>query len=237
MPRLALLLLALSLPALASNERVVVAFENRSPNASAVGLVAGSLDGVLLRKGYELVDGVEVSDFLEAEGAKGVDPLPPGMVNRMLLRFQADAVLTVVINFVLEPGPRNRGPAANPAVGMSARLVISDDEVRWRNSLGVLADDAGGKGRETAAGAVRTTVGAGSERLLYALPKAKASAFTLAAKEPLPLPTRAARRDGPRFQLLIRRAERRAGRKNPRPAPVNRLADPPASGIARGAPR
>jgi hypothetical protein len=192
-------------PALAGRLRVVLAFENRSSNRAAVNPVATSLSGILARKGYEAIESVEVSDFLEALHVTSVDPMPPGVANKLLLRFHADGVLSVVINYMLEARPRSRGPRASPAVGISARLVGFDDRLVWRNSLGLLADDvvsASAGGART--GGIGMTISKGTEQLLFTLPKSRRSRpddEVASEKAPVPVASAAARRGGPRFPL------------------------------------
>lgn len=197
-----LLLVALAAEsAAARNERIVIVYENRSGNPDAIHLVSDSMGGVLARKGYEVIDGGEVLDFQEATQLAHADPLPPEVPGRLLLRFHADMLLGVVINFVLPAKPRARGPRANPAVGITARLVMPDGTLRWRNSMGVLADDAPlSKGRDDRASAIQTPIMTCSERLLYTLPKAKRGIAEENTEDGLK-PSRAARRDGPRFLL------------------------------------
>ncbi len=199
--RIAAVLLLLAGGASARNERVVILYENRSGNPDAIHLVSDSMGGVLARKGYEVIDGGEVLDFQEAMSLARADPLPPELAGRLLLRFHADLLLGVVINFVLPAKPRVRGPRANPAVGITARLVMPDGTLRWRNSMGVLADDAPlSKGRDDRAGAIQTPIMTCSERLLYTLPKAKRGIADETIEEG-PKPSRAAERGGPRFLL------------------------------------
>jgi hypothetical protein len=187
--------------AAARNERIVILYENRSGNPDAIDLVSSSVGGVLARKGYEVIDGAEVVDFQEATHLARADPLPPDIPGRLLLRFHADMLLGVVINFVLPAKPRALGPRANPAVGITARLVMPDGTLRWRNSMGVLADDAPlSKGRDDRASAIQTPIMTCSERLLYTLPKAKRGIAEDRIEEG-PKPSRAAERGGPKFLL------------------------------------
>jgi hypothetical protein len=192
-------------PARAGRLRVVLAFENRSSNRAAVHLAATSLTGILARKGYEAIDSAEVSDFLEAMGVTRLDPMPPGVVNKLLLRFHADGVLSVVINYMLEARPRSRGPRASPAVGITARLVGFDDRLVWRNSLGLLADDvvsSSSSGART--GGIGMTISKGTEQLLFTLPKSRRSRpdeEVASEKAAVPTSSAAARRGGPRFPL------------------------------------
>jgi len=187
--------------AAARNERIVILYENRSGNPDAINLVSSSVDGVLARKGYEVIEGGEVVDFQDAMRLAHADPLPPEVPSRLLLRFQADMLLGVVINYVLPAKPRARGPRASPAVGITARLVMPDGSLRWRNSMGVLADEAPlSKGRDDRASAIQTPIMTCTERLLYTLPKAKRGIAEEATEEG-PKPSRAAERGGPRFLL------------------------------------
>lgn len=177
-------LLLLGLPGVASGkERIVVAWENRSKDAQAVEQVAGNLDGVLARKGYEVVDDSSVSDFLEALAVPRVDPMPEGLPDKMLLRFRADVLLTVTIDYLLAGKPRTRGPPAGTAVGLSAKLVGNEGQVLWRGTLGT-------------SGAARTALAEGCERLLFTLRRARRTAEPEAAAGAQAAPKR-----GPRFPL------------------------------------
>jgi hypothetical protein len=199
----AILVVALVFPGRvdARGERIVTLYENRSGNPDGVELVASSVAGVLARKGYEVIEGGEVTDFQEAMRISRADPLPQGVANRILLRFHADVLLSVVINFVLPAKARTRGPRANPAIGLTARMILQDGSIRWRNSMGIIADDSAlSSGRDNRAGAIRTTVVMGCERLLYALPRAKQSLLEEPVDD-LPLVSPAARRGGPKFPL------------------------------------
>ena len=189
-------------PAAARSERIVLIYENRSGNPAAIDLVSSSIGGVLARKGYEVIDGGEVADFQEAMRGSPAEQSSFKVPNKILLRFHADTVLSVLINFVLEAKPRRHGPGANPAIGLTAKLVTQDGSIAWRNSMGVLADDSPlSNGRDTRAGAVRTTVVTGCERLLYTMPKAKPSVLDVPEDVDLPKFSPAARRGGPRFSL------------------------------------
>jgi hypothetical protein len=193
--------LAISGRADARSERIVILYENRSGNRDAIELVSSSISGVLARKGYEVIEGGEVTDFQEAMRISRADPLPEGVANRILLRFHADSLLSVVINFVFPAKPRTHGPRANPAIGLTARLVMQDGSIRWRNSMGVLADESPlSSGRDLRASAIRTTVVMGCERLLYAMPRAKQSPLEEPEND-LPKVSPAARRGGPTFPL------------------------------------
>jgi len=189
-------------PAGARSQRLVLVFENRSGTPGAIGLVSEGLGPVLARRGYEVIDGQEVADFQSAVHLARVDPLPAPMAGKLLMRFRADLALAVVINFVLEAAPRSRGPRANPAVGLTVRLIDGAGRVLWRNSLGILADDVRAIDRRASAigGAVATTC----ERLLFALPRARASPH---ADEEIQVTGRR-RAGGPRFPLLFPRASR-----------------------------
>lgn len=188
-------------------ERVVVAIENRSDEPRAVELVTPSFDGVLSRKGYEVVLDSTVSDFLAAMKIARVDPLPAGMADKLLLRFRADVLLTVTIDYLLESKPRARGPKASTAIGMSAKLLGPEGRVLWRSSLGVT-------------GTTQATFNEGCDRLLFTLRRAKSRPAEVVADEQGP------DRRGPRFSLggsrdakarLAEEAAKEAKRKRKRP--------------------
>lgn len=211
-------------PAAARSERIVLIYENRSGNPAAIDLISSSIGGVLARKGYEVIDDGEVADFQEAMRTSRAEPSSPGTPNKILLRFHADTVLSVLINFVLEGAPRRRGPRASPAIGLTAKLVRQDGSIAWRNSMGVLADDSPlSNGHDTRAGAIRTTVVTGCERLLYTMPKAKPSVLDAPEDADQPKFGPAARRGGPRFSLKPAPVERDRikdeKKKNQPPAP------------------
>lgn len=176
-PRIAVAVLAAVMgsasPALAARERVVLVYDNRSSSAHAAELASAAFEGLLARKGYEVVDGVEVKEFLGVKQPATLEPLPPGLADKLLLRFQAERLLTVVINYVLEARPRARGPRANPAVGMTARLLGPDGRVLWRASSAAIGGESS-NGRDDRASAIVGTVTTGCERLVFTLPKAKA---------------------------------------------------------------
>ena len=204
-----------------AGQRVVIIYENRSGNRAAVDLVSSSLGGTLARKGYEVVDDPEVTDFLDALHVVHVEPLAPALVNRLLLRFHADRVLAVVINFVLEAASRSNGPGSSPAVGLTAKLHAVEGAVLWRNSLGVLSDDVThGQARDSRAGAIRSVVSTACERLTFTAPKAKPVAEVV-SEDSRPN-SRAAQRGGPRFPLVNAKESLRAARARPEPTEVSR---------------
>ncbi|HUJ28758.1 MAG TPA: hypothetical protein VLW85_22210 [Myxococcales bacterium] len=163
-------------------ERLVVLYDNRSGDPRAVGIVATSFDGVLRRKGHEVIDSQEVTDFLEAKKVTRLDPLPDEVADRVTLRFHADAVVAVTIDFMLDTRPRRQGPKAGRAVGVSARLVSSDGRELWRNSMGLLSDELPvGDDRP---GAMDDAVGSGCERLLFSFPRADRAQVAAADDSP-----------------------------------------------------
>jgi hypothetical protein len=182
-------------PAAAAGERVVLVIENRSSRPDAAARMASSVELSLQRKGYEVVSGAEVADFLEAVGSPHVDGMPARTVDKLLLRFHAGRALAVTVSFFLEAEPRDRGPGAKPAVGLSAKLLDASGAQLWHNSIGAIGEDSGFG--LSAADAVRRMGASVCERLFWSFPKA--------GRNPRSVATTAAPIEGPpRFPLLIR---------------------------------
>jgi hypothetical protein len=157
--------------------------------------MASSVDLSLQRKGYEVISGPEVADFLEAVGSPHVDEMPARLVDKLLLRFRADRALAVTVSFFLEAETRDRGPNAKPAVGLSAKLLDASGALLWRNSMGAIGEDSGfGLNSADAVRRMGTSV---CERLFWSFPKP--------GRGKSPQATASIVEERPRFPLLIRR--------------------------------
>jgi hypothetical protein len=169
-------------PGLAARERVVLLVENRSSRPDAASQMGSSIELSLQRKGYEIVSGPEVADFLEAVGSPHVEEMSARLIDKLLLRFQADRALAVTVSFFLEAQPRDYGPNAKPAVGISARLLDASGAVLWRNSMGAIGEDSGyGLNSADAVRRMGTSV---CERLFWSFPKPRGIRPSPAAPAP-----------------------------------------------------
>lgn len=163
------LLLAVAAPAVAgAAERVLLLpLENvaRSPAGRAVVMAALELD--LARKGYEVVSGSAVEEFLRRRRIRYLDSIPTAQVRGMLEDLEAD---TLLAGSLLNYETRGR----DGEVALSLRLVGPDGATRW-SALGGLssADTVGAfkQGRVDAVDELARRLVAG---ILESLPSEKA---------------------------------------------------------------
>ena len=130
---IALTLFALSAPAPAAETVVMVPFQNLSGAGGAPGAVSAELARHMESRGYRVVRGEAVDEFLAAEKIRYLDSLPASSRERLLQRFEASAaVLGTIFDFA---------ESDNPVVAVSARLVGADGRVAWSAVAGLSADD------------------------------------------------------------------------------------------------
>jgi hypothetical protein len=117
-----------------------------------------------------VLSGPEVEAAFARAGSASPAAITPQLAAPVLAQLQASRVVVVTIHFLLDRQLRSLGPEANPAIGLTAR-AITRERVSWRNSLGVIEDDApeagGPKKKPLAAQA--------SARLLWSFPRGPAA--------------------------------------------------------------
>jgi hypothetical protein len=137
------LLLAPPVGAAAVERIVVLPLESvaRSPSGRAV--VMEALEADLAAKGYEVVVGTSVEDFLRANRIRYLDSIPTPQVDQMLEAYGAEAVLT---GSLLAYDTRRR----DAEVAIALRMVGRGGALRWSSMAGLSAADtveAFGRGR------------------------------------------------------------------------------------------
>ncbi len=132
---IALVLFALSAPApaRAAETVVMVPFQNLSGAGGAPAAVSAELARQMESRGYRVVRGEAVDEFLAAEKIRYLDSLPASIREKLLQRFEASAVVLGTIFDFAE--------SDNPVVAVSARLVGADGKVAWSAVAGLSADD------------------------------------------------------------------------------------------------
>ena len=131
---IALTLLALPVPPAHAAETVVmVPFQNLSGAGRAPEAVSAALARRMESRGYRVIRGEAVGDFLAAEKIRYLDSLSAASREKLLRRFDASAaVLGTIFDFA---------ESSNPVVALSARLVAADGKVAWSAVAGLCADD------------------------------------------------------------------------------------------------
>jgi hypothetical protein len=130
-------LLTLAPIARAEKPRVVLLpFGNLSGVERAQGALVPSLALKLTAKGWDVVRGEEVDDFLRKERVRYVDSLTASTRTKILAAFSADAAVTGTI-YAFADGD-------NAVTALSARMVRGDGSVAWTSTVGLTADETEG---------------------------------------------------------------------------------------------
>jgi TolB-like protein len=132
-------LLGLALSALAAGRPetvVVLPFVNLSGVAGANALVTPAVAAGLVARGYRVVEGELVEEFLEAGRIRYLDSLSAPTVEKLLARFDASAMLLGVL-FRAEGGD-------NPSVALLLRLIRADLSSPWERFGALSADETQG---------------------------------------------------------------------------------------------
>jgi peptidoglycan-synthase activator LpoB len=130
---LSLFALAAARPAAAVETVVLMPFQNLSGAAKAPEAVSDALVGKIERRGYRVVRGEPVEEFLASERVRYLDSLPGPSREGLLHRFEASAVIFGTIFSFAE--------SDNPVVALSARMLAADGKVIWSAVAGMSADD------------------------------------------------------------------------------------------------
>jgi TolB-like protein len=134
-----LILLLLLLPSAALSEPPkigLVPFENLSGTRVAAGQVMPVIEKIVAKKGFTLIKGKPMENFLEGERIRFLDAMPTVDMKKLASYFELDALLTGAILFYK--------PGANPQVGITARLISKDGSLLWGNSVGLTGEDMAG---------------------------------------------------------------------------------------------
>jgi TolB-like protein len=122
-PILALLTGSAALPAPGRDAVVLLPFENFSGAAEAPQQVFQAVARAFEARGYRVLDGEAVEDFLETRRIRRLDSLPAAALAELLSLSGASSVLTGTI-FTFREGP-------DAAVAVLLRLVHGDGGVAW----------------------------------------------------------------------------------------------------------
>ena len=115
---------------------MLVPFENVPRLAAASQAVMSAVEAGLRERGYDVVAGAPVEEFLQAHRIRYLDALPAGQRGELLDKFEASAVIAGSI-LVYDS-------AAEPFVAVAARLVARDGAVLWSHARGITAADTQG---------------------------------------------------------------------------------------------
>ena len=120
-------------PARSAQTVVMLPFQNISGTEGAPEAVSAELTRCLAAKGYRVVRGEPVDEFLAAEKIRYLDSLPSSRREKLLQHFEAGAV---VLGDVFEfAGP------PSPVVGLSARMIGADGHALWSAVAARSAED------------------------------------------------------------------------------------------------
>jgi hypothetical protein len=156
-----------------TRDRIVLLVENQSSSERAAAELTPAVSEILASKGYEVIPQTEVAAALATARGDAGGTLPPAAADKLRTALRAQSVLTITIRFVLDAEPRERGPRANPAFGVTAALLGGGGKTTWHNSLGWIADDAPAPaGFGSKRGPPKPTALA-CERLLWSLPRGR----------------------------------------------------------------
>ena len=133
------LLLALAPGRLAAADAasvLLLPFANSAGAIQAPEIVEAALVARIEAKGYRVVRGQDVQDFLASERLRYIDSFSATEREKLLKRFEAGSILLGTIHTFLE--------GANPAVGISARLLDPAGRVLWSAASGLTGADTEG---------------------------------------------------------------------------------------------
>lgn len=108
----------------------LVPFENVTRASAARATVMETVQATLLRKGYEVVSGDAVEEFLRGRRIRYLDSVATDRIGELLAEVGADACLTGTI-LAWDAG------GADPAVALAARVVARDGTLLWTDARGL----------------------------------------------------------------------------------------------------
>lgn len=131
---LAVALLLSAAPAAAQPKRrvVVIPFENVSRDVAARDVVMVAVETALAKKGYEVVTGAPVEDFLKSRRIRYLDSLAARDARDLVSEQRADAV---VLGTIL----KYSGREWDAEVALSVKAISPDATVLWSEVTGVVA--------------------------------------------------------------------------------------------------
>ncbi len=131
--------LAAAVPATASagGRLVLIPFENAARMPSAREVVMPAVEAALTKKGYEVVTGVPVQQFLRTRRIRFLDSITPVHARELTAELRADAV---ILGAILVYG----GPDTAPEVAISATALGSDGAAIWENVVALSAASTDG---------------------------------------------------------------------------------------------
>jgi hypothetical protein len=112
---------------------VLLPFRNLSGAQEAPAAVVTALVRKLDKKGYQVVRGEAVEEFLAAERVRYLDSVAGSVREKLLTKFAAKAVIVGTIFSFAE--------SENPVVAVAARMVEAGGRVVWSAVAGLSADD------------------------------------------------------------------------------------------------
>lgn len=115
---------------------VLLPFGNLSGVERAPAAIVPSLALKLTSKGWDVVRGEAVEEFLLKERIRYVDSVTPELRKKLLAALSAEAVVTGTLYAFAE--------GDNSAVALSARMVRADGTVAWSSVKGLTSDETEG---------------------------------------------------------------------------------------------
>ena len=134
---LAALLGTLALPAGARERLVLVPFERVARATAARDVLMPALAAALLAKGYDVVAGPEVEEFLRKRRIRWLDSLSRAHAAELLSAFDASGV---VLGTILAWGPDR----IDPHVALTVRVLGRDGMVLWSDLAGLSVSETEG---------------------------------------------------------------------------------------------
>lgn len=165
-------------------QKLVVVVDQRAAGTAA-GDLGPTVSAILGSKGYDVLAGRDVEEFIRAQGIAQLDAASTERIAALLQQFRADALLQVKVTFYLPEADRSIGPRANAAIGVLAERRGGDGKVNWRSTASARSDESFeylGRQSETAA-RPQTLVSVASERVLWSLPRAPEDPALVALRE------------------------------------------------------
>jgi len=208
---LAALLGTLALPAGARERLVLVPFERVARSSASRDVLMPALAAALLAKGYDVVAGPDVEEFLRKRRIRWLDSLTPARTAELLSTFDAGgAVLGTILSWAPD--------RIDPEVAVAARVLGRDGTVLWSDLAGLsISETEGALGLGKARGMdelARRAV----DRLVAALPARKLAPVRVARSaglEKLPRVFRDRDRIGARLRICVLPLENHTGDRDP----------------------
>src|SRR6266542_3918075 len=208
---LAALLGTLALPAGARERLVLVPFERVARSSASRDVLMPALAAALLAKGYDVVAGPDVEEFLRKRRIRWLDSLTPARTAELLSTFDAGgAVLGTILSWAPD--------RIDPEVAVAARVLGRDGTVLWSDLAGLsISETEGALGLGKARGMdelARRAV----DRLVAALPARKLAPVRVARSaglEKLPCVFRDRDRIGARLRICVLPLENHSWDRDP----------------------